>query len=70
MSLSVGQVRLQDAYKVLKTKWRATKTEWDDPMSRDFEEQHLAMLDQQVRAAIAGMEDVAEQLWRARRECE
>ena len=70
MSISTGQVRLQDAFKVLKTKWRAAKIEWDDPMSRDFEEQHLAHLDMQVRAAISAMENVAELIRRARRECE
>ena len=70
MSVSVGRTKLKNALKSLNLKWDRTRREWDDPTSRAFEDDHLEGLDQQVRAAVAGMEQVADVLSRVRRDCE
>jgi hypothetical protein len=70
MSLSVGQIQLQEAYKELRLKWAEARSYWDDAMSRDFEQQHIAPLERQIKAALAAMEQLGEVVWQARRDCE
>ena len=70
MSLGVGQVQLQEAYKELRLRWANAHEQWDDAMSRDFEQQHVAPLERQVRSAVSAMEQLGELVWQARRECE
>lgn len=70
MSLSVGQVRIREAYKTLLIQWSQAREQWDDGVSREFEQNHIAPLEKAIKSAMAGMESLGEQVWRAQRECE
>jgi hypothetical protein len=70
VSLGVGQVQLQEAYKELRLRWADARSQWDDAMSRDFGEQHVDPLERYVRSAVSAMEQLSELVWQARRECE
>ncbi len=70
MSLNVGRARLQQAMKQLELRWEKVKQEWDDPKSRELEEQDLNPIEPIIRGAVSAMDHINEMLIRARRECE
>ena len=67
--MSAGSARLQHAIKTLREQWEATREQWSDSVSRDFEKNHLVPLEQQVNSALRGMDKISEVLNKVRHDC-
>ena len=67
--MSAHSGRLQHALKHLREQWDIAQETWDDPVSRDFEKQHIVPLEQHVKHAIIGMEKLSEVLGKIRGQC-
>jgi hypothetical protein len=61
---------LDKGLKELMQKWIQTKSVWDDPMSRAFEEKFLAHLQMDLRNAVGAMDQMAVLLQQVYHECE
>jgi len=70
MSVSVGRAKLMTALKTLHTRWKRARTDWNDRVAVDFENEFIEPLEQKIRRGIAAMENIREVLDRARRDCE
>lgn len=70
MSAHAGRTRLQGAHKDLRLRWEKARSDWDDPVSREFQEQHIEPLQRHVKNAVDAIDRIAELLARARRDCE
>ncbi|MBV8486855.1 MAG: hypothetical protein JO161_01115 [Planctomycetaceae bacterium] len=68
--MSVHSSRLEHALRELREKWQITRESWDDQVARDFEENHLNVLEHLVRHTIVGMDRLAETLGKIRRQCQ
>lgn len=69
MSIRTAQQRLNDATERLTLAWSVTRQVWADAAGRDFEQDVLEPLWQDVRASTAAMELVGERVTAARNEC-
>jgi hypothetical protein len=69
MSLSSSRNRLSASLKELMACWEQARSQWDDPMSQDFEQQYLALLEPKLRNTLTAMEKLEAVLARARHEC-
>ncbi len=69
MDLSSGSAKLQFALKTLRQRWQETKTQWNDTVRQDFEENHLNPLEIQVSAALGEMSRLNQVLQKAQQEC-
>ena len=69
MNLNVGWVELNNALKDLRIRWGQTQTDWDDAVSKEFEEHYLLPLEAQVVAAMRAMDRLAPVLTKAQRDC-
>ncbi len=67
--MSAGSARLKHALKTLREHWDLTREQWNDPVSRDFEKNHLIPLDQQSNNALRGMDKITEVLQKVRHDC-
>jgi hypothetical protein len=67
--MSAHSGRLQHALKHLREQWDIAQETWDDPVSRDFEKLHILPLEQHVKNAIIGMEEISEVLGKIRAQC-
>jgi hypothetical protein len=67
--MSAQSGRLQHALKHLREQWDIALESWDDPVSRDFEKNHIIPLEQQTKHAIIGMEKISEVLGKIRGQC-
>jgi hypothetical protein len=70
MSLTSAAAQLKTAYRDLLVHWDKVAEHWDDPASRAFEKKFLRPLEPSLRGALSAMEEMAEQLAKARRDCE
>jgi len=68
--LNTGAARLRDAADVLAANWADTRTFWNDANSRSLEETSLKPLADDVNAALAAVQHLAEVLMQAQRHCE
>ena len=69
MSLSVGSSKLNDAFKELRARWEDTRACWRDEVAQDFEDHQWRPLEIQVQATLRGLDQLAQELARARQEC-
>ena len=69
MSLNAGWTELNTALKDLRVLWEQTKTDWHDPVSREFEERYWTPLEGQVVSALRAMDRLGPILAKAQREC-
>jgi hypothetical protein len=67
--MSAQSGRLQHALKHLRGQWDIATETWDDPVSRDFEKNHIIPLEQQTKHAIIGIEKLSESLAKIRAQC-
>ena len=67
--MSAHSGRLQHALKNLKEQWDIALDSWDDPVSRDFEKNHIIPLEQTTKSAVTGMEKISEVLGKIRAQC-
>ena len=70
MGVHEGRGQLGRALKELMLRWMETKSSWDDAVTRDFEEKHLAPLEADLKTATAAMDHVAVLIQQIRRDCE
>jgi uncharacterized protein YukE len=61
--------RLNDAYDTLKAAWAEASSSWDDSASRRFQKEHLDPLDPIMRRSQHAIEQLAEAVSQAEREC-
>jgi hypothetical protein len=54
----------------LMLKWEQVRLKWDDPASRAFEQEFLVPLEPVIRGALTAMDEMADLLAKAQRECE
>ena len=69
MSVRAGRTKLLGMMKDLQVKWEMTKSDWNDPMSRELEKSCMEPLERRIRSAVGAMEQMGEVLEKARREC-
>jgi hypothetical protein len=68
--LSTSAAKLQKSWKKLHARWEATKEQWHDPVSQQFEETYLATLEPQIVATLGRMRSLEAALSAARSDCE
>jgi len=68
MSVRASRTKLLGMMKDLQVKWEKTKSDWNDPMSREVEKTCMEPLERRIRAAVLAMEQMGEILEKARRE--
>lgn len=69
-NLQSGSGRLQEALEELQFAWAAAAEVWNDANSRNFEEQHLRTIQEEVNAALPAVAHLVQVLQAARRELE
>jgi hypothetical protein len=69
VSLTTAWTELNTALKDLRVLWQQTRTEWNDPVSQEFEERYWDQLENQVVAALRAMDRLAPILAKAQRDC-
>jgi hypothetical protein len=62
-------VELNNGLKTARLTWEETQSVWKDSVSREFEAEFWVPLENQVRAVLHAMDQLAPILARARREC-
>lgn len=68
--MSAGPPRLQHAIKTLRIRWADARSGWNDAVSAEFEENHLAAFDAQSVTTIRAMQKLEETLGKMRRDCD
>ncbi len=69
MNLSTGWIELNSALKTMRLRWDEVKTDWNDSVSRDFEESHWEPLEAQVIATLRAIDRLSPVLAKAQQEC-
>lgn len=69
MSLYDGKAKLAYAAERLALRWSEAQEKWNDPVSREFEKQHLATLEPHLRTAQSAIDRLAELMQRVERDC-
>ncbi len=69
MSMAVSRARLRGAMKELLVHWDLARAQWDDPVSREFEQKYLGTLEPKVLRAVNAMEKMEAVLSKARADC-
>ena len=69
MSVVQGHERLVLAGKQLLADWHVLKETWRDENCRQFEDQYIALLEAEVRAAALAMDRAQAAIYRARQDC-
>lgn len=69
MSLHASRAKLSDGSKKLMVTWDMVRRTWDDAAARDFEKKFLVPMEPRIRATLSAMEQMAEVIGRARRDC-
>ena len=69
MNLHDGKSKVSDAALKLRASWVDTQSEWNDAVSRDFEENHLAPLEPKINTVLRAVERMQELLSRVEQEC-
>ena len=61
---------LREAFDKLEIAWQDAQEDWDDPGSRNIEENHLAKMRLQIRTTLDAIHRIADILDQAQRDCE
>jgi hypothetical protein len=69
MSMTSASVELANALKVVRTLWEEVRLGWNDPVSRDFENQRWEPLAAAVSSTLQAMDRLAPVIARAVRDC-
>ena len=70
MSLSAGTGKLSFALKTLRAHWDTTQGEWRDEVRRDFEENCLKPIEQEILVTINAISNLDQTLTKALQVCE
>jgi hypothetical protein len=68
--LTSGAAKLGKAWSKLRARWDATKLEWHDQVSEQFEQKYLDRLEPQIVATLERMRALAAAATAARNDCE
>jgi len=68
-NLVSGAGALRQAQKLLRLRWAATKSEWNDSVSQEFEEKYIDDLLQQSQQTIEQIARLAQALGKCYQEC-
>jgi hypothetical protein len=68
--LNTGPAKLKKAWEKLWLRWEETRQHWRDEVSREFEENHLAVLEPHLAATAERMHSLAAAVAAARQEFE
>ncbi len=69
MDITSDRARLYNLFKDLRVRWEQVQDQWNDPVRRDFEENHWVELETRVHAALQAMERLAQVLVQVRHDC-
>lgn len=69
MSLDAGRGKLRSAMKELRRNWEDAKGQWNDPVSRHFEETYWQPLEAHLPAALRAIDQLEQALARLRHDC-
>lgn len=69
MGLHEARGNLAKALKDLMARWEYTRGLWADAQSKKFEEEVLARLEKDLKAAVDGMDTMAVLVHQAKRDC-
>jgi hypothetical protein len=69
VSLDAGWTELNAAFKALRECWEEVRPHWGDAVRQEFEALFWALLEGQVRAALAGLERARPLLQKMRDDC-
>ena len=69
MSLTVGRTKVLTSLKDLRARWEKVRTQWDDPVAREFQKQFLDPLEGKARATVSAMEHMGDLVYKAKRDC-
>ena len=61
---------LSKSIKQLENRWTETRTTWDDPRTREFEERFIVQIRADLQMAATAMDHIAVLLSRIHSECE
>jgi hypothetical protein len=64
-----GGAKLRNALKLLLARWEETKEQWHDPVSRQFEESFIQLLEPEIRSELDRLANLAQVLSEAEHEC-
>jgi len=67
---STGRGRIYGSLKDLRIRWEEVQRGWDDPISKDFDENLYQPLVQQAQAVIRGMDRLGGIMHQMQSECE
>ena len=70
MGMHEGKARLSKSMKELLMRWNETKSHWRDSSAHAFESRFLTPMDQDSKQAVSAMEQMAQILQQAKRDCE
>lgn len=68
MSIRTARFSIEEATKVLMLKWSEASSVWDDQAANKFEATFIEQIGPAVRAGIAAMEQLEDEVARARRD--
>ncbi len=68
--LTAGVAKLDKAWKKLLLHWEATRGQWSDEVSRQFEERYMQTIEPAIKAALARMQSLNNVLTSAQIECD
>jgi hypothetical protein len=68
--LTSGSARLHESWKKLRANWEATQLSWQDTVSREFDENYIAVLEPQIVSTLERMKTLTGILTAAQHECE
>ncbi len=66
-SIEYESSRLESSLRTLRQQWRDAQSVWDDPVSRSFERDYFAPLDQQTTAMLSELAKLGEVISQAKR---
>ena len=70
MGIPENILQLDKAMKTLLGHWREAGSVWHDPVSQQFEREHLEPLQLDLKKAVAAMDRVAKVVSAVRRDCD
>ena len=70
MSVRTNGIRLSMVTKELVLKWRATREDWDDAKSAEFERTYIEELEASVNSAVIVIEKLDKLLTKIKKDCE
>jgi len=69
MGMQEGRAQVNKSLKELLYHWNETKTQWNDSNARGFESKYLTPLEQDAKAAVNAMDQMAQILSKIKTDC-